>query len=94
MVWRLLATLVGGFATHQLDKPISAMFGKTRWGLLMRYAAGYLAVIPFRMVLVGKMRERGDRRLEDDLLTNDLLIGGAFGTGVLLGYLFDDAGGE
>lgn len=94
MIWRLIAALVGGFAAHQLDRPISAMFNGSRWGLLMRYAVGYLALIPFRIVLIGKIRERGERRLEDDLLANDLLVGGAFGTGVMLGYLFDDAGGE
>lgn len=89
MVWRLLAAAIGGFAAHQLHKP-TQRFGP-RWGAMLRYGVGSLALIPFRLMVLSKMREvaRG-RRAEDDILISDLVTLGAFGTGVFVGYLLDD----
>ena len=88
MIWRLLATVLGGFGAHRLYSP-TARFGP-RWGQLLRYALGCLLIIPFRLMVIGKLRDvNAGKRIEDDILMGDLLTLGGFGTGVFLGYLTD-----
>ena len=89
MFWRLLVTVIGGFAAHQLEQPIDVLTGGTRWGRFLRYAVGSLALIPFRHLVFSYLQGRGSKRFDDDLLTADLLTLGGFGTGVLLGHIAD-----
>lgn len=81
---KLFAALLGGLACHQLYRP-SISLGD-RWGSLFRYAVGWLATLPFLLMLYH------DAKNEDEmerLTATYLLAGGAFGSGSFIGHLLD-----
>ena len=79
---KLFAGIVGGFATHFFHKPTAA-FGP-KWGTLVRYAIGYLAALPFMLMLLPE-------ECREKVISAYLLTAGSFGTGVFIGYITDDS---
>lgn len=74
-------TLIG-YAAHALHKP-TARFGP-RWGLLLRYGIGTAIVLPVMLMFL-------PRAWREQVATAYVSAVAGVGTGVIVGYIVDDA---
>lgn len=75
---KLLAAAIGGFALHWFHSP-TVIFG-AKWRSLVRYIIGYLGTLPFFLLLLPE-------EMREEAIKAYLLVGGAVGTGVFVGYV-------
>ena len=88
MIIRLFISTLFGFLLHQTYHP-TKRFGE-RWGNLLRYAIGGLALMPVRALLwqgFGKLSNSNDPN--GRLAIIDLLALLTLGGGAMIGHLFD-----
>jgi len=77
---RLLSAAIGGFALHWFHAP-TVIFG-AKWRSLVRYIIGYLGTLPFLLMLLPE-------EIHEEVIKSYLLVGGAVGTGVFIGYVLE-----
>lgn len=93
MIWKLLLSMIGGVVMHLLFYKPTRPFGP-RWGMMIRYAIGSLAVMPFRLLISDELHTL-DKHPHEKQVASDLLALGSFGTGVLIGHAAETIiGGE
>jgi len=91
MVGKLMLIILGSFGLHQTYGP-SHILGE-RWGNMFREAVGAVGLWPFVVLIVDDVPKVGDRAEDwkkafSIAYALTLLF---FGSGVLLGHLFDGA---
>ncbi len=59
-----------------------------RWGMMIRYAIGSLAVMPFRMMIADELHSL-DKHPNERQIVADLLALGSFGSGVATGHMIE-----
>lgn len=83
LVSKCILSIIMGFASHVMFYPSTRSFGP-RWGLLIRYAIGYVFCIPIRQLFLSD-----EKRIRENVFTSDLFTAMMYGGGVFLGHLAD-----
>lgn len=87
-ILNLILAFIGGFAAHKLSYHKTLEFNG-RWGMLMRYAIGYICTMPFRILLGVSMMDKDRKKYIETAIISDLLTGLMFGSGVFIGHFTD-----
>ena len=85
LIVRCFLSIFMGYISHALFHKPTMLFGK-RWGQLLRYAIGYIGIMPLRQLFL----DEGEKRIPEKVFTADIMSGVMYGTGVFMGYLADN----
>ena len=83
LVSKCILSILAGTASHVMFYPATRSFGP-RWGLLIRYAIGYVFCIPIRQLFLSD-----EKRIRENVFTSDLFTAMMYGAGVFIGHLTD-----
>jgi len=86
VIFKILAAVILGFITHQSKSFIDRYIQTVVWNFLVRVALGDIAKLPTLIAIYHELQIGSElERLPVAYLINS----GAFGAGVLLGYIAD-----
>lgn len=82
LIVRCMISVACGFSAHMVFYKPTQRFG-IHWGMLLRYAIGYLCVMPLRQIFL----DETEKRINERVVIADIMSGVTFGAGVFLGHL-------
>lgn len=85
MIIKCILGILLGYVSHVFFHKPTARFGN-KWGLLLRYAIGYIGCIPLRQLFL----DENEKRVSERVFMADIISGVMFGAGVFLGHLADN----